>query len=77
MPLHVKSADVPECKVVRTAGEGAMVVRRGYGNECTLMYATRAPGYHTTSHAHEAEQINYLLEGEIWIFVEERRVFGA
>ncbi|HTF91775.1 MAG TPA: cupin domain-containing protein, partial [Verrucomicrobiae bacterium] len=22
-------------------------------------------------HAHEAEQINYVLEGEIWFFVEE------
>jgi mannose-6-phosphate isomerase-like protein (cupin superfamily) len=74
MPLHVKAADVPERKVVRTGveGEGAMVVRRGYGNECSLMYATRAPGYHTTPHAHEAEQINYVLEGEIWFFVEER-----
>ncbi len=48
-----------------------MVVRRGYGNECSLMWATRAPGYHTTPHAHEAEQINYVLEGEIWFFVEE------
>jgi len=39
MSLHVKSADVPERKVVRTGveGEGAMVVRRGYGNECSLM----------------------------------------
>ena len=35
------------------------------------MWATRAPGYHTTPHAHEAEQINYVLEGEIWFFVEE------
>ena len=74
MSLHVKAKDVPERKVVRTGveGEGAMVVRRGYGNECSLMYATRAPGYHTTPHAHEAEQINYVLEGEIWFFVEER-----
>ena len=74
MSLHVKAKDVPERKVVRTGveGEGAMVVRRGYGNECSLMYATRAPGYHTTPHQHEAEQINYVLEGEIWFFVEER-----
>lgn len=74
MPLHVKAQDVPERTVVRTGveGEGAMVVRRGYGNECSLMYATRAPGYHTTPHRHEAEQINYVLKGEIWFFVEER-----
>jgi len=66
MSLHVKSQDVPERKVVRTGveGEGAMVVRRGYGNECSLMWATRAPGYHTTPHAHEAEQINYVLKAK-------------
>lgn len=74
MGLQVKSADVPERRVVRSGveGEGAMVVRRGYGNECSLMHAVRAPGYHTTPHAHEAEQINYVLAGEIWFFVEER-----
>ncbi len=74
MSLHIKDADVPKRQVVRTGleGEGAMVVRRGYGNECSLMHAIRAPGYHTTPHAHEAEQINYVLEGEIWGFVEER-----
>ena len=74
MSLHVKEADVPKRQVVRTGveGEGAMVVRRGYGNECSLMHAIRASGYHTTPHAHEAEQINYVLEGEIWFFVEER-----
>src|ERR671914_1181600 len=74
MSLHVKAQDVPERKVVRTGveGEGAMVVRRGYGNECSLMYATRAPGYHTTPHAHESEQINYVLKGEIWFFVEDK-----
>jgi len=73
MSLHVKSQDVPERKVVRTGveGEGAMVVRRGSSYECSLMWATRASGYHTTPHAHEAEQINYVLEGEIWFFVEE------
>ena len=44
MSLHVKAKDVPERKVVRTGveGEGAMVVRRGYGNECSLMHAVRA-----------------------------------
>ena len=74
MPLHIQSADVPTRTVVRTGveGEGAMVVKRGYGNECSLMWATRAPGYHTTPHAHEAEQINYVLEGEIWFFAEDR-----
>lgn len=74
MPLHIKSEKVPERKVVRTGeeGEGWMAVKRAYGNECSLMIAVRAPGYHTTPHAHESEQINYVLEGEIWFFVEDK-----
>jgi quercetin dioxygenase-like cupin family protein len=74
MPLHVKSIDVPESKRVRTEAEGtgAMVSKKGYGNECSLMIATRAPGYHTKPHAHESEQINYVMEGEIWFFVEDK-----
>ena len=42
MPLHVKSADVPTRKVVRTGveGESAMVIKRGYGMEdiALIMY---------------------------------------
>jgi quercetin dioxygenase-like cupin family protein len=72
MALHVKSKDVPERKGIRAGseGEGSMVSHKGYGNECSLMIATRAPGYHTRPHVHESEQINYVLDGEIWFFVE-------
>lgn len=74
MPLHVKAADVPERKRVQqgATGEGSMVVKKGYGNECSLMIAERAPGYHTKPHAHESEQLNYILDGEIWFFVEDK-----
>ena len=74
MALHVKSSDVTEIKRVQSgeAGTGSMVVRKGYGNECSLMIATRAPGYHTKPHQHESEQINYVLDGEIWFFVEDK-----
>jgi len=74
MPLHVASADVPEIERVRSAGTGvgSMLVKKGYGNECSLMIAVRAPGYHTTPHVHESEQINYVQEGEIWFFVEDQ-----
>jgi quercetin dioxygenase-like cupin family protein len=74
MSLHAKAENVPNRKVVRTAGqgEGSMIVKRGYGSECSLMHAVRAPGYHTTPHAHLAEQINYVLDGEIWFFVEDQ-----
>lgn len=72
MSLHAKSENVPERKGVRTGseGEGSMISRKAYGNECSLMIASRAPGYHTRPHVHESEQINYVLEGEIWFFIE-------
>ena len=74
MALHVKNIDVPERKGVRTGaeGQGSMTSVKGYGNECSLMIASRAPGYHTMPHVHRSEQINYVQEGEIWFFVEEQ-----
>jgi quercetin dioxygenase-like cupin family protein len=74
MSLHCKSTDVPEYNRTQTgeAGTGQMVVRKGYGNECSLMIATRRPGYHTKPHQHESEQINYVLDGEIWFFVKDK-----
>jgi quercetin dioxygenase-like cupin family protein len=72
MALQCKAEEIPNRKVVRSGkeGEGSMVVKRAFGAECSLMHAVRAPGYHTTPHAHAAEQINYVLQGEIWFFVE-------
>ena len=57
MSLHCKSTDVPEYNRTQTgeAGTGQMVVRKGYGNECSLMIATRRPGYHTKPHQHESD----------------------
>lgn len=74
MSLHVKSKDVPRRTTVQSGatGEGSMVVTKAYGNECSLMIAVRRPGYHTKPHVHESEQINYIMDGEIWFFVEDK-----
>ncbi|HUR72198.1 MAG TPA: cupin domain-containing protein [Candidatus Limnocylindrales bacterium] len=74
MALHCKAKDIPNRQVVRSGeqGVGSMIVKRAYGSECSLMHAVRAPGYHTTPHAHAAEQLNHVLEGEIWFFVEDQ-----
>jgi quercetin dioxygenase-like cupin family protein len=74
MALHCKAEDIPNRQVVRSGeqGVGSMIVKRAYGRECSLMHAVRAPGYHTTPHAHAAEQLNHVLEGEIWFFVEDQ-----
>ena len=74
MALRVKAENVPVKKVVLSAdqGQGSMVVKQAYGNESSLMMATRPPGYHTKPHMHVSEQINHVLEGEIWFFVEDQ-----
>lgn len=74
MSLHAKREQVPQRQTVQSgeAGVGSMVVQKGYGNECSLMIAARAAGYHTKPHVHDSEQINYVLDGEIWFFVEEK-----
>lgn len=74
MALRVKAEDVPVKKVVLSdeQGQGSMTVRQAYGNESSLMVATRPPGYHTRPHMHVSEQINHVLDGEIWFFVEDQ-----
>jgi quercetin dioxygenase-like cupin family protein len=74
MALRVKAEEVPVKKVVLSAeqGQGSMVMRQAYGNESSLMVATRPPGYHTKPHMHVSEQINHVMAGEIWFFVEDQ-----
>jgi quercetin dioxygenase-like cupin family protein len=74
MGLRADAKDVPTRKVVLSAeqGHGSMVVRQAYGNESSLMVAVRPSGYHTKPHKHVSEQINHVLEGEIWFFVEDK-----
>jgi quercetin dioxygenase-like cupin family protein len=74
MSLQVKRENVPEKKVVLKTGEGegSMIIRQAFGNESSLLVALRPPGYHTRPHMHASEQINHVLEGEIWFFVEDR-----
>ena len=67
MALRVKAENVPVKKVVLSAdqGQGSMVVKQAYGNESSLMVATRPPGYHTKPHMHVSEQINHVMALEI------------
>lgn len=42
------------------------------GRFANMMVAHRPPGYHSRPHAHDAEQLNYVAEGEVWFFVNDR-----
>ncbi len=63
--------EVPEVRVTPQRSKTDLMVRMVFGSDTSFMLATRDPGYHTKPHRHDAEQINYIVEGELWIFVEE------
>jgi mannose-6-phosphate isomerase-like protein (cupin superfamily) len=64
--IHVRRA-----RPSSAANEGVILSsQRVYGTENSIMFADRGPGYHTRPHRHDAEQINYIVSGEIWFFVE-------
>ena len=53
------------------ANEGVILSsQRCHGVETSIMFADRGPGYHTRPHQHDAEQMNYIVSGEIWFFVD-------
>jgi quercetin dioxygenase-like cupin family protein len=42
-----------------------------HGDESSIVVARRESGYHSRPHYHESEQLNYVMEGEMWVFIEE------
>jgi quercetin dioxygenase-like cupin family protein len=70
--LSVSLADIPETVLVpaKYLSGGSVGAQIAYGRDVSLMIATRQPGYHSKPHLHDAEQLNYVLEGELYVFVE-------
>jgi quercetin dioxygenase-like cupin family protein len=70
--LIVSLADIPETVLVpaKYLSGGSVGAQIAYGRDVSLMIATRQPGYHSKPHLHDAEQLNYVLEGELQVFVE-------
>lgn len=50
---------------------GSIQTHNIYGQKCGLMIATRGPGYHSAPHQHLAEQLNYVSNGAMWLFIDE------
>ena len=72
MGLHVLGSDLGEGSNVLQTAAGAMVTKAVYGAQCSLMVATREAGYHSRPHRHMSEQINYVAEGDIWVFIDDK-----
>jgi quercetin dioxygenase-like cupin family protein len=71
--LLASLADIPETNLVpaRFLSGGSIGAQIAYGRESSLMIATRQPQYHSKPHRHDAEQLNYVLQGELYVFVDD------
>jgi quercetin dioxygenase-like cupin family protein len=65
-------ADIPETNLVpaQFLSGGSVGAQIAYGRDTSIMVATRQPQYHSKPHAHDSEQLNYVLEGELYVFVD-------
>ena len=69
MPLYVRAEAMRDDTVKTQWTE--MFTKMVYGDECSMMLATRPGGYHSRPHIHDCEQMNYVIDGEIWVFVDD------
>jgi quercetin dioxygenase-like cupin family protein len=71
MALLARAYEVKDGQNVLQTRGGSMATKMVYGNDCNLMVATRGPGYHSNPHRHDCEQLNYVVDGEVWVFVDD------
>lgn len=70
---YAKKDDLPIRRAMPSAAvrqDMILATQRVYGMENSIMFAERGPGYHTRPHRHDCEQMNYVVSGEIWFFVD-------
>ena len=72
-PYCISLDDIPETALVpaKYLTGGSIGAKIAYGTDASIMVATRQPGYHSKPHRHDSEQLNYVLEGELYIFVDD------
>src|SRR5579872_7373588 len=71
---RVNRRDVKMTERVAMAAVGNSVIRaqKVHGTDTSIMFAERASGYHTSPHMHDCDQINYIVSGEMYFFVDGR-----
>jgi mannose-6-phosphate isomerase-like protein (cupin superfamily) len=71
-PLMIALNDVPDTVLVSAThlAGGSIGAKIVYGKDASMIVATRQPGYHSKPHLHDAEQLNYVLAGELYAFVD-------
>jgi quercetin dioxygenase-like cupin family protein len=71
-PLMTTLNDVPDTVLVpgQHLSGGSIGAKIVYGTDASMIVATRQPGYHSKPHLHDAEQLNYVMAGELYVFIE-------
>jgi len=71
-PLCASLAAIPETILVpaRHLHAGSVGAKIAHGLESSIMVAVRQPQYHSRPHRHDAEQLNFVLGGELYVFVD-------
>lgn len=72
MALLIKGKDIKDGEQIFDVQGGRMSTKFVFGELCNMMVATRAGGYHSFPHTHDAEQVNYVADGEVWVFMENK-----
>jgi mannose-6-phosphate isomerase-like protein (cupin superfamily) len=70
--VNLKDVTVRRARPTTTPDGEFKSTQRIYGMESSLLFADRDPDYHTNPHRHDCEQLNYVLSGEIWFFIEDK-----
>jgi mannose-6-phosphate isomerase-like protein (cupin superfamily) len=72
-PLMIRLDDVPETVLVPAThlSGGSIVAKIAYGRDASIIVARRQPGYHSKPHLHDSEQLNYVLAGELYVFIDD------
>jgi quercetin dioxygenase-like cupin family protein len=76
-PYAVSAKDIPLADMAPPPGMqagagGALQAQMVFGSDTSIMIAERETGYHSKPHYHDAEQMNYVVSGSIWFFIEDR-----
>jgi quercetin dioxygenase-like cupin family protein len=80
-PYHIRSADVPAVDMAppdgkQAGGGGSLRAQMVFGTDTSIMIAERSTGYHSKPHYHDAEQMNYVMDGSIWFFIGDEGIFA-
>ena len=70
--VNRRNVKMTERVAMAAVGKSVLRAQKVHGTDTSIMFAERASGYHTSPHMHDCEQMNYIVSGEIYFFVDGR-----